>query len=88
MKKLHYLFVPLILNLAGFIFEDQCAGTICFYPGRGFPLAYYHNQAFNIGTFLVDYAMLAVVWFIGFKTVRHFVKKKHHETPEFTSHPL
>lgn len=88
MKKLHYIFTPLILVLLGFFIENICKDIMCFYPGRGFPLAYYHNEVFNIGVFVVDYIVLSIVWFIGFKTVRHFVKKKHHETPEFTSHPL
>lgn len=88
MKKLHYIFVPFFLNLIGFFLNDQCVGTICFYPGRGFPLAYYHNQVFNPDIFVIDYFLLAVAWFIGFKTVRHFVRQKHHETPEFTSESL
>ncbi len=89
MKKLHYIFIPLILTLLSFFINQPCTGMWCVFSGNGFPIGYYNDsRGLYLPFFISDYFFFALAWFIGFKTVRHFVRQKHHETPEFTRESL
>jgi hypothetical protein len=74
-NKLHYIIIPLFLDLISLLVIDRCANVICLFPGRGFPLGFYNNSKFYFIFFLVNFIFWVIFYFIFVKVVKIFIKK-------------
>jgi hypothetical protein len=75
MAKLSYILAPLFLVILSVSYSVPCGGFICFSEGNGFPLGYYHSGYFLWLIFLIDFLIIAIIYFIFTKLVMYFKTK-------------
>ncbi len=67
-EKYKYFLLPLFFTIAGFFYERPCGGEFCILAGRGFPLPYYVDTHFNWEVFLINFALVALFYFVALKS--------------------